>query len=313
VLINLFSNAVKFTDHGQIELSINPGHRRPFEWVFSLRDTGIGILPEDMARLFQPFEQAMEGRSRGGTGLGLLISREYVRLMGGDLSVTSTLGEGSCFFFTCTLEENSDLLVPTPADPRQVIGLRSEARGKRVLVVDDQPSNREIICQLLEPVGFNVTQATNGRDALSKLASASFDLVLMDLLMPVLDGYKATEQFKKSAAGRQTPVIVISANVLEDEQQKVIDVGADAFLRKPIEVPVLFDTIGKLLEIEYLYVPTAKEGSNGSPGQAGNSDSDDSKTTLENHLKDRTHPEFPQPNENRPIFSPASGKRPPKK
>ena len=253
VLSNLLSNALKFTDRGQIELSIGPSHKRPADLVFAVKDSGVGISPEDLPRLFQPFEQAMEGRSRGGTGLGLLISREYVRLMGGDLAATSTPGKGSCFFFTCPLEKNTQLLISEPANHRQVIGLAPGTQDKRILVVDDQISNREIICQLLEPVGFQTRQASNGQVALDTLATEQFDLVLMDLLMPVLDGYRATEQFKVTTAGERTPVIVISANVLEDEQHQIKAVKADAFLRKPIEVPELFETIGRILNVEYVY------------------------------------------------------------
>jgi len=255
VLANLLSNAVKFTDQGEIHLSAIRNPARMTELQFEVKDTGIGILPEDRDKLFLPFEQAMEGRTRGGTGLGLLISREYVRLMGGELSVDSTPGLGSNFSFSCPLEENTVQQRSGTTEIRQIIGLAPESQGKKLLVVDDQLSNREIICQLLEPVGFQVTQAINGQDALDKLAKNHFDLVLMDLLMPVLDGYQATRQFKECVDGQRTPVVVISANVFEDEQQKIAAVHADASLRKPIDINLLFETIGRLLDLQYIYSP----------------------------------------------------------
>lgn len=259
VLINLLSNAVKFTDQGKIELSTRRSQKRSEELLFEVKDSGIGILPEEMEKLFQPFEQAMEGRARGGTGLGLLISKEYVRLMGGELLASSTPGAGSCFSFNCLLEACALPPATTSAGTRQIVALVPGSQGKKLLVVDDQPSNREIICQLLEPIGFKTVQASDGQDALSKLATDHYDLVLMDLLMPVLDGYRATEQFKATVKGQQTPVIVISANVFEDEQNRLTIAGADAYLRKPIEIEELFTTIGKLLDVEYVYAPPAED------------------------------------------------------
>jgi PAS domain S-box-containing protein len=263
VLINLLGNAVKFTDEGAITLRVSvdrslwsgTGKEGQGQQTFNFKveDTGVGIAPKEMDKIFLPFEQTLSGQIKGGTGLGLAISREYACLMGGDLAVRSELGKGSVFTFSCRFEEGSKESVEREEKVLRVVGLAPGAGPKTVLVVDDKEENRRFMAELLSMVGFATLEAANGKEAMAIFKAVEPDIVLMDLRMPLMDGYETTRRLKATPAGRNTPVIAVSASVLSEDREKILATGADEFISKPFRESDLFGTIGRLLGIEYRY------------------------------------------------------------
>ena len=240
ILINLLSNAVKFTPRGSVKLTA-----RRLEGVnlcFSVEDTGIGMTPEQLGRLFDAFEQADSSTSReyGGTGLGLAISRRLSLLMDGSITVESTPGEGSVFTLTLPLPE-----APPQSEPARIRSAASKRlAGLRLLVADDVEANRLIIDDLLQQEGAQAEYATNGRDALDLLArhgSEAFDAVLMDVQMPVLDGLEATSEIRKCAP--RLPVIGLTAHALADERDKCLAAGMVDHVTKPVDTEALVAAI----------------------------------------------------------------------
>ena len=255
VLLNLLGNAVKFTDAGQVTLRMqhhaapDPAHVRV---NFSVMDTGIGIAPQHLATLFRPFEQASDVQRRyGGTGLGLAISQQLVGLMGGHIEVQSTPGRGSVFSFELELPLAA-LSAPLagPSVPHQhITGYAGERRS--ILVVDDVAANRSALVDFLAPLGFELYQADNGEAGLQRAQALRPDLVLMDNVMPVMDGLEATRRMRELPALREVPVIAISASATLADQQNSLAVGATAFLSKPIDFDALLAEIGALLHLRW--------------------------------------------------------------
>jgi len=239
ILTNLLSNAIKFTSTGLVTIEVRPQGE---EILFSISDTGIGMSEEQMSRLFQPFEQADTSTTRtyGGTGLGLYISMDLARLMGGSINVESTLGKGSTF----TLH----LHLPAAQPPEHSEGMSDTAGagllGTRILAVDDIEVNRLVVADLLLHEGAQVVLAENGQQALDRLAqegSGAFDVVLMDVQMPVMDGFDATRKIKLIAP--DLPVIGLTAYALSEEREKCIAAGMVDVVVKPIKTKVLMDAI----------------------------------------------------------------------
>ena len=255
VLLNLLGNAVKFTDAGQVTLRMqhhaapDPAHVRV---NFSVMDTGIGIAPQHLATLFRPFEQASDVQRRyGGTGLGLAISQQLVGLMGGHIEVQSTPGRGSVFSFELELPLAA-LSAPLagPSVPHQhITGYAGERRS--ILVVDDVAANRSALVDFLAPLGFELYQADNGEAGLQRAQALRPDLVLMDNVMPVMDGLEATRRMRELPALREVPVIAISASATLADQQNSLAVGATAFLSKPIDFDALLAETGGLLHLHW--------------------------------------------------------------
>ncbi|MGF1480217.1 MAG: chemotaxis protein CheB [Cyanophyceae cyanobacterium] len=241
VLGNLLSNAIKFTETGQIELavSVDRSAQQP-RLRFRIRDTGIGIADEEQEKLFQPFTQADASITRqyGGTGLGLTICRRIVQLMGGTIGVDSTPGEGSTFWFAVPLisaaEEagKSDLNPSSTSAPARLEELR-------VLVVDDRPDGRNLMLLLLEDLGCQTHWASDGQEALARLAEREYDVVLMDCQMPVMDGYQATRRLRQRNGQHQPVVIGLTAHALEGDREKCLAAGMDDYLSKPIDIDLL--------------------------------------------------------------------------
>lgn len=269
VLINLLGNAVKFTDGGSITLrvsvggSLTPaadkGGQAERTITFEVEDTGVGIASKELDKIFLPFEQALTGQNRGGTGLGLAISREYARLMGGDLTVRSEPGKGSVFSLSCRLAECS-ALVERGEKVRRVVGLAPNTGPRTILVVDDKEENRLFVAELLSLAGFAILEATNGKEAIAVFKAQEPDLVLMDMRMPLMDGYEATRYLKSTPVGRNTPIIAVSASALSEEREKILATGIDVLICKPFRESEIFDAIRKLLGIEYRYADMAVLG-----------------------------------------------------
>jgi signal transduction histidine kinase/DNA-binding NarL/FixJ family response regulator len=238
ILLNLLSNAVKFTAHGEIALTLRQSEAGIH---FTVRDSGIGLSAEQIARLFQPFTQADSSTTRqyGGTGLGLVISRQLVTLMGGEIDVESTLGIGSRFHFTLPLHTVSEPLESSsPSTVAISCGELQALRGGRLLLVEDQEFNRELIRELLDGSGIVVTVAVNGVEAVEIARAEPFDLVLMDIQMPLMDGYAAA-----AAIGQinpRLPIVALTANAMAEDIAKTRQAGMVAHLNKPLEIDKLF-------------------------------------------------------------------------
>ncbi len=269
VLINLLGNAVKFTDQGAIALRVSTkgDERGGLRLKVEIEDTGQGIAKDEMKRLFRHFEQTRSGQKSGtGTVLGLVISREYVRLMGGELSARSEVGEGSLFHFEIRVQEADDL--PSRRRVRQVVRLKGVGRSIRVLVADDSEDHRRLLVQMLEAVGFETLQASNGDDAVRIFAAHPADLIIMDVRMPVVDGYEAIRRVRRAREGKSVPIIGITASVFSEDRKKVLAVGADEFLGKPFMEAELYEKLSRLLEIDYEYASEPAEAAAKQPHAA---------------------------------------------
>jgi PAS domain S-box-containing protein len=263
VLLNLLGNAVKFTDTGQVTLRVKVTSLAGLpQWVdsdgkamvrlrFEVEDGGIGMSGEQLARIFLPFEQVAEVQRReGGAGLGLAISQQLVRLMGGDIRVRSQLGGGSLFWFELDLPvaETQTTLLPAPRNATGYEGLR-----KKVLVVDDVPQNRAMLMDALTPLGFEVSDATNGQEGLAQAESIRPDLIVMDVMMPVMDGLEATRRIRLLPGLAQVPIIVVTASATREDESRSYAAGARAFIPKPIDEEVLLKAIGQHLALTWTY------------------------------------------------------------
>jgi len=254
VLINLLGNAIKFTTHGGVSLrvDIEPGPRGRIR--FEVADTGCGIAAEDREHIFEAFFQTAESSVSGeGTGLGLSISREYTELMGGRLTLESAPGKGSTFRFALPLKPINESELDRPKTGGRVVGLAPGQPRYRILIVEDRPDNRELLCQLLKSVGFEVRSAENGERALNVFHTWHPHLVWMDMRMPVMDGYEATRRIKASPQGHNTVVLALTASAFEEDRAAVLASGCDGFLRKPLEVDVIFAAMSEHLGVRYQY------------------------------------------------------------
>lgn len=260
ILVNLMGNAIKFTGTGGVAVRVHVEtigeedmrNERSLRLLADVEDTGPGIPDEDMDRIFEAFHQAGTGVKAGGTGLGLAICREFVKMMGGELTVKSRVNQGTCFRLDVPLKPSEDTAVRERAVSRRVAGLESGAGPFRVLVVDDVPNNRALMCELLRPVGFEVAEAGNGVEALEIFERCSPQAVFMDLRMPVMDGYEAIRRLKSTEAGRAASIIAITASAFDDYRDMVLATGADAYMRKPFRPEELFEVLGKCLGLRYV-------------------------------------------------------------
>ena len=239
ILLNLVGNAVKFTDAGSVELRVEPGdpEEAGLALCFVIRDTGIGIPDDVQERLFQPFTQADASTTRryGGTGLGLTICRRIVELMGGEIGVSSALGEGSTFTFTVPLEP-ARAPAKAAAEGSAAAPSAEAQRPQRhhhILVAEDHTLNRLVTCGLVESMGYQVTGVADGVEVLEALEKESVDLVLMDCQMPRLDGYEATRRIRERDVGADVPVVALTASALKEDLERCLASGMNGFLSKP--------------------------------------------------------------------------------
>jgi signal transduction histidine kinase/ActR/RegA family two-component response regulator len=255
-LINLLGNAIKFTRRGCVKLHVTLDQRSEGRlWLAAqVEDTGPGISDEELAQLFEPFSQASRGlHSQEGTGLGLAISRSCARLMGGDITVTSSPGSGSIFRFEIPLELGEAGVAIKHSISRRVIGTHAGTIGPRVLVVDDQLENRDWLMKLLTAIGFSVQSADNGESAIRVWEAWNPGLILMDIHMPVMDGLEATRRIKADPRGKNTSIVVLTASAMDDDRRTVFESGADDFLAKPCREDELLESMRALLDITYDY------------------------------------------------------------
>ncbi|HEY1229157.1 MAG TPA: response regulator, partial [Ramlibacter sp.] len=251
VVLNLLSNAVKFTERGSVEvvLACTDG-----VYTVEVNDTGIGMDPEKVETMFDPFTQADASIARrfGGTGLGLAISRRLARALGGELTGTSQRGVGTSMIFSFAtgavdgvrLLDGGDL-VAAPARAAPATRTRVRLPSARVLVVDDGPENRELVSLVLTEHGLWVEEAEDGQVALDKVAAASYDVVLMDIQMPVMDGYTAARELRRR--GVQVPVVALTAHAMKGFEQEVLQAGFSAYLVKPVDIDALLRLLAQLL------------------------------------------------------------------
>jgi CheY-like chemotaxis protein len=229
------------------------GDETSLRLVAEVEDSGPGIPEEDLDHIFDAFSQADAGARTGGTGLGLAISHRFVEMMGGRLTVESTVGKGSCFRFEVPVSRAEGAAATEKPEPRRVTGLAPGEGPFRILVVDDVRDNRELLRALLEHIGFQVREAANGEEALAAFEDWSPHAVLMDMRMPVMDGYEATRRIKATEAGRDTPVIAVTASAFKDSEEEVLATGVSAYLRKPFRPEELYGALEACLDLHFVY------------------------------------------------------------
>jgi signal transduction histidine kinase/CheY-like chemotaxis protein len=256
VLVNLVGNAVKFTENGSIRIGVSfLPHWRAEQSAVSIEviDTGIGIRQESLSRLFSPFTQAESSTTRkyGGTGLGLAISRQIVTALGGELTAVSSPGEGSAFAFTIPtgdiagvtlLESPAEVICENDTEARWTPGVGA-LRGARILLAEDSPDNQVLLRTVLCNVGAEVEVVENGRLAIERAETGTFDVVLMDINMPEMDGYEATRRLRDR--GYQRPILALTANAMSGDSEHCLAAGCDAHLAKPINRKQLIDTVAQ--------------------------------------------------------------------
>ncbi len=283
VLINLLGNALKFTDKGgvtfkvgyvgvqeskveswqvessQQEFKIKCSNPQPATQTqpaqkmrFIVEDTGIGMAPQLLADIFLPFHQIGEPHHQvEGTGLGLAISQKLVQLMDGELSVESSLGQGSVFCLDLDLPEVLEWVEATKVDEGNIIGLKE--KKYRVLVVDDKWENRSVLVDLLSPLGFEVVEAIDGQDCLNQALKVKPDVILLDMVMPGMDGFEATKRLRQLPSLREVVVIATSANAFAYDQQQCLAAGCNGFISKPVQAQKLLEELSQHLELEWVY------------------------------------------------------------
>ncbi|MDY6937062.1 MAG: ATP-binding protein [Cyanobacteriota bacterium] len=269
ILINLLNNGIKFTQTGSISVKVGtqPPEGRPvdaatsfarplhkIQLYFEAIDTGVGIRAEEVDLLFEPFVQTETGqKAHEGTGLGLSIARQFVELMGGQMTVESEVGRGTRFVFDITVDIVEAMALPPQQSARRVIGLAANPYAYRIAIVDDQWSNRQLLLRFLQPIGFEVREAANGQEAIELWEEWEPHLIWMDMRMPVMDGYEATQQIKATTKGQATAIIALTASTLEEERAIVLSAGCDDFVRKPFRESEIFETMRKHIGVRYVY------------------------------------------------------------
>jgi signal transduction histidine kinase/CheY-like chemotaxis protein len=292
ILINLLNNAIKFTSEGGVSVRVGIGknltpqppslggkeeHYSPplkgegfstntptVNLSFEVEDTGAGIAPEEIDSIFEAFVQSQTGKqAQEGTGLGLPITRKFVQLMGGEMTVSSVVGRGTTFKFNITVGVVDAADIETKIPTRRVIALEPNQPRYRILIVDDRYDNRQLLIKLLNPLGFELREASNGKDAIALWDSWEPHLIWMDMRMPVMDGYEATKQIKATTKGQATAIIALTASAFEEERAVVLSAGCDDFLRKPFREADIFEMMHKHIGVRYVYdEPTDSTQSN---------------------------------------------------
>jgi len=262
VLINLLSNAIKFTDEGSVKLRVSlKDHRDPENMEesctiqFEIEDTGPGIAPEEMDHLFEAFGQTASGReAREGTGLGLLISYKFVQLMGGHLNVASEVGTGTTFGFDIRAQMAGAVDIPQESPSRRVVALEPGQPSYRILIVDDNRDNRQLLIRLLSPLDLDLREAGNGQEAIEIWNNWKPHLIWMDMRMPIMDGYEATRRIRAQAPSIPAPAIIaVTASVFEENRAAVMSIGCDDIVIKPFKENEIMEMLQKHLGVSFQY------------------------------------------------------------
>lgn len=256
IFVNLIGNAIKFTDEGgvAVRIRVDTKEGNSNNLVVEIQDSGLGISESERGKLFKHFEQTSSGAKKGsGTGLGLALSRELAVLMGGNITVDSEVDKGSVFTFWVEIKDGKNN-AKDKINPKHVVSIYKEDKEQyRILVVDDKNDNLRVVVSLLRFVGFHTNEAINGEDAIVKFIEYKPHLILMDMRMPVMDGYEATRRIKAMENGGKTPIIALTASTFEEEKKKIESLNMQGYIRKPFRESELFGTIGKVLGLKYIY------------------------------------------------------------
>ncbi|MCL1471917.1 response regulator [Argonema antarcticum] len=266
VLINLMTNAIKFTTSGTVSVRVRRGmgeweveRREGFRATrcslhFEVEDTGPGIDPDELDSVFEAFVQTKTGQqAQEGTGLGLPISRKFVQLMGGEITVSSEVGKGTTFKFDIKISQIEATEIEYKQATQRIIGLEPNQPRYRILIVDDKWDNRQLLVKLLSPLGFDIKEASNGKEAIEIWEYWEPHLIWMDMKMPVMDGYETTKRIKATAKGKTTAVIALTTSSFQEEEAIILEVGCDDFIRKPFREEDLFKTMNKHIGVLYVY------------------------------------------------------------
>jgi signal transduction histidine kinase/DNA-binding NarL/FixJ family response regulator len=264
IILNLLGNAVKFTEKGSVTFRVGVNPRvHPIEGKhtgiapthiirFEVEDTGIGIPPDKLHDIFEPFQRVSEQRFQiEGTGIGLTISQRIARMMGSEIHVKSTPGKGSTFWFELELPEVERDIVGEGEHSPTIVGFKGKSR--KILIVDDDDDNRKVLKKVLLPLGFEIAEAVNGRDAITKAKEFHPDLVLMDLVMPVMNGFEATRRIRKIPDLKNIIVFAISANAFAHTRQESLEAGCHDFFAKPLHLESLLEKFGTYLHLEWVF------------------------------------------------------------
>ncbi len=262
ILVNLLNNAIKFTQEGGVCLRVKrqKSNEETEENVsklklnFEIEDTGAGIAQDDLESIFEAFVQSQTGKeAQEGTGLGLPIARNFIQLMDGEITVSSEVGRGTIFKFDIGISKADTANIETKLTTRQIIALEPNQPRYRILIVDDKWSNRQLLIKLLSPLGFELKEASNGKEAIEVWHTWEPHLIWMDMRMPILDGYEATKHIKAATKGQATAIIALTASTLEEDRAIVLSAGCDDFVRKPFREADILDAMNKHIGVRYIY------------------------------------------------------------
>lgn len=266
IFINLLSNAVKFTAMGKVSLRLSVSDRNPVEKTqtatslqilhVEVEDTGSGIAEHDLPHLFQPFEQLASSLEQKGTGLGLTITKQFVEMMGGNINVNSTPGQGSLFVIELPVTPVSVVKPSEFTTPGTVIGLKPGQAEYRILIVEDQAENRLLLKTLLEQAGLKTSEAIDGHQAIAQFKSWHPHFIWMDQCLPGMDGKEITRHIRELPDGKSVKIAAITASAFEEEREQILASGMDDYIRKPFHSSEIFDCLHRLLDIEFIYEQT---------------------------------------------------------
>ena len=276
VLLNLLGNAIKFTNTGTVTFKVGylSMAEKPQSITnkirFQIEDTGLGMTPEQLEKIFLPFEQVGSSRHQGeGTGLGLAISAKIVQMMGSTIQVKSQLNQGSIFYLDLDLPGAAEWMLKDRVPGGGKI-LRYQGKRRKILIVDDSHENRSVIANLLEPIGFEITEASNGKEGLESAIAIKPDLIITDLIMPVMDGFEMMGQIRRSSQLANMLIIVSSASVYDIDKKNSLAAGGNDFLPKPIQAEELFEKLQYHLELSWIYEDSQRVNSQSAPVNSTN-------------------------------------------
>lgn len=255
VLINLIGNAIKFTQQGGVLLRMKTKENHTSRLIIEVEDTGMGIKADDLDRIFEPFVQLGEDASQKGTGLGLSITRQFVQLMEGTLSVTSTFGKGSIFKVELPVEEIAagDIIHPETPPHTEIVGLAAGQPEYRILIVEDQIENQMLLTHLMKDMGFLVKIAENGEQGVQLFSEWHPHFIWMDRRMPVMDGLEATRRIRALPDGDKVKIVAVTASAMLEQREEILTSGMDDFVRKPYRANEIYECLSRHLGVQYIY------------------------------------------------------------